>query len=218
MIPNSRSRSRAWAFSVGEPIRVRRGVVHHLREDHRPRRRQRAPCPPQMQGARMPVPDGLLAHAGGVDRVQRQGDFDEFLAVLHAVSRVVRSISGGIIRYGGSSERRIRREPALKKPFQSEERRVPATPCTYPACKLRARGRSNSADIVASICPSATTHTRSIIPGPRSRAGGQGPRYPANPAGGGERSPRRCPYRPSRYGQNTASDRRWRDGRCLGNG
>ena len=47
-------------------------------------RRQRPPRPPQMQRARMPVPDRLLPHAGGVDRVQRQGDFDEFLAVLYS--------------------------------------------------------------------------------------------------------------------------------------
>ena len=64
---------------------MRRRVVHHLREDHRPRRRQRPPRPPQMQRARMPVADRLLPRAGLVDGIQRQGDFDEFLlvAIIH---------------------------------------------------------------------------------------------------------------------------------------
>lgn len=47
------------------------GVVDQLREDHRPRRRQRSPCPPEMQGARVPVADRLLARYGGVDVVER---------------------------------------------------------------------------------------------------------------------------------------------------
>ncbi len=33
------------------------GIIHHLREDHRARRRQGPPCPPEVQGARMAVPD-----------------------------------------------------------------------------------------------------------------------------------------------------------------
>ena len=57
---------------------MRRRVVHHLREDHRPRRRQRPPRPPQVQRARMPVPDRLLPRRCLVDRLERQGDFDEF--------------------------------------------------------------------------------------------------------------------------------------------
>ena len=35
-------------------------VVDHLREDHRPRRRQRPPRPPEVQRARVPVADRLL--------------------------------------------------------------------------------------------------------------------------------------------------------------
>ncbi len=54
------------------------GVVDHLRKDHRPRRRQRAARPPQVQGAGVAVADGFFARGGGVDGVQRQGDFDEF--------------------------------------------------------------------------------------------------------------------------------------------
>ena len=69
-----------------EEVRITRRVVHHLREDHRPRRRQRPPRPPQVQRARVAVADGLLAGTGLVDRLQRQGDFDEFLLRGHAVS------------------------------------------------------------------------------------------------------------------------------------
>ena len=99
----------------GEPVRVRRGVVHHLREDDRPRRRQRPPRPPQVQGARMPVPDGLLAHAGGVDRVQRQGGLDQLLAGLHIRFHAVRSLSGGSTASGISAGGRSLRKPALAR-------------------------------------------------------------------------------------------------------
>lgn len=60
-----------------EQVRVRRGVIDHLREDHRPRCRQRPARPPQVQRARVPVANGFLARAGDVDRLQRQGDFDK---------------------------------------------------------------------------------------------------------------------------------------------
>ena len=68
-----------------EQVRMRRRVVHHLREDHRPRRRQRPPRPPQVQRARVPVADRLLPRAGLVDRLERQGDFDELLSRLSFV-------------------------------------------------------------------------------------------------------------------------------------
>ena len=53
------------------------GIVDQLRKDDRPRRRQRPPRPPQMQRGRMSMPDGLLPRTSRIDRVQRQGDFDE---------------------------------------------------------------------------------------------------------------------------------------------
>ncbi len=62
-----------------EQVGMRRRVIDHLRKDHRPRRRQRPPRPPQVQGARMPVSDRLLARCRLVDGFERQGDFDEFL-------------------------------------------------------------------------------------------------------------------------------------------
>ena len=68
-----------------EEVRVRRRVVHHLREDHRPRRRQRPPRPPQVQRARVPVADRLLPRRRLVDRLQRQGDFDELLVSFHSL-------------------------------------------------------------------------------------------------------------------------------------
>jgi hypothetical protein len=54
------------------------GVVDHLRKDHRPRRRQRPPRPPQVQRAGVAVANGFLPRRRHVDIVQRQGDFDEF--------------------------------------------------------------------------------------------------------------------------------------------
>ena len=80
MMRNSRCRSFSCAFSVGKRSGMARRIVHHLREDHGPRRRERPPRPPQMQRARMPVTDGLLARRCLVDRVQRQGDLDELLS------------------------------------------------------------------------------------------------------------------------------------------
>ena len=102
-----------------EEVRMRRRVVHHLREDHRPRRRQRPPRPPQVQRARVPVPDRLLAGRRLVDRVQRQGDFDELLAVIHERNHVIecRSISWhlriatGASRWSWRSQAHLRRCP-----------------------------------------------------------------------------------------------------------
>src|SRR5215467_13172925 len=64
-----------------ENIWMRRGVVHHLRKDHRPCRRQRPPRPPQVQGARMPMPDRLLPRRGLVDSFKWQSHFNEFFLV-----------------------------------------------------------------------------------------------------------------------------------------
>ena len=76
-------------FPLGHPpslgnakqrVHVFRRVVHHLREDHRARRGQRAPRPPEMQRARMPVTNRLLARRCCVDRLQRKSDLDQLLA------------------------------------------------------------------------------------------------------------------------------------------
>ena len=99
MIRKSRWRSFSCAFSVGKELRMARRVVHHLREDHRPRRRQRPPRPPQVQRARVPVADGLLRADAIVDRLQRQGDFDEFLFRVIAV----RSVHAGCSARASSS-------------------------------------------------------------------------------------------------------------------
>ena len=64
-----------WGTHRGRP-----GDVHHLREDHRPRRGQGPARPPEMQGARVPVPDRLLPRRRGVDGVEGQGDLDELFA------------------------------------------------------------------------------------------------------------------------------------------
>lgn len=50
-------------------------IVDHLREDHRPCRRQRPPRPPQMQRAGVPVPDRLLPSRRRVDD-EFSGAFD----------------------------------------------------------------------------------------------------------------------------------------------
>src|SRR5262249_5193817 len=62
-----------------ENVRMRRRIVHHLRKDHRSRRRQRPPCPPQMQRRRMPMPNRLFPRRRLVNGLQGQGNFDEFL-------------------------------------------------------------------------------------------------------------------------------------------
>jgi hypothetical protein len=59
---------------VAHPLAV---VTHVL---HGPRRRERATCPPQVQRARMPVADRLLAYRGFVDRIERQRNLDQFLS------------------------------------------------------------------------------------------------------------------------------------------
>ncbi len=66
-----------------ELIREAGGVIHQLRKQHRPTRRQRPPRPPQVQGAGMPMPDRLLPRRRRVDRFQRDRDFDQFLLVGH---------------------------------------------------------------------------------------------------------------------------------------
>ena len=72
-------------------------VIHHLRKDHRPRRRQGPPRPPQMQSRRMPMPDGLLPCRRLVDGIQRQRHLDELLAGLH---RAVGQIAALGLRFG----------------------------------------------------------------------------------------------------------------------
>lgn len=67
-----------------EKVWKRRRVVHHLREDHRARRRERASGPPQMQSARMSVSNGLFPPGCVIDRLKWQSDFDEFFPVWHA--------------------------------------------------------------------------------------------------------------------------------------
>ena len=79
-------------------------VVDHLREDDRTRRRERPARPPQMQRARVPVPDRLLARRRLVDGVERKGDLDELLAGTHqtpvALSSAVLMLSPHLINTG----------------------------------------------------------------------------------------------------------------------
>ncbi len=63
------------------------------REQHRPARRQRPPRPPQVQRARMPVPDRLLPRRVPRHLGDREVHLGEALAVLgdHAVTLLVSS-------------------------------------------------------------------------------------------------------------------------------
>ena len=79
--------TRQFAFGPAPDVRVckqlidvRRRVVDHLPEDHRPRRREWAPRPVEMQRARVPVPDGPFLCTGLIDLFQWKGDFDQLLA------------------------------------------------------------------------------------------------------------------------------------------
>jgi hypothetical protein len=60
-------------------------VVDQLTEQHRPTRRERPPRPPEVQRARMPMPDRLLARARRIDRLQRQRHLDQLFALGHAL-------------------------------------------------------------------------------------------------------------------------------------
>ena len=60
------------------PLLVSR-VIHKLCKDDCTGRRKWSPCPPKMQGAGVPMPNGFFACRCRVDRVQRQRNFNEFL-------------------------------------------------------------------------------------------------------------------------------------------
>jgi len=84
------------APGIGEQlVAVARGVVDHLREDHRAGRGQRAPRPPQVQRRGVAVADRLLACRRLVDGVERQGDLDELPCSDHptATSRHVTRVA-----------------------------------------------------------------------------------------------------------------------------
>jgi hypothetical protein len=67
-----------FVLSVFEPAALLvAGIIDQLRKNHRPRRRQRSPRPPKVQRGGMPVADGFFPRTSHIDRVQRQGDFDE---------------------------------------------------------------------------------------------------------------------------------------------
>ncbi len=61
------------------------GVVDQLGKNHGAGRGQRSPRPPQMQRAGVAVPDRFFAGGGGVNGVQRQGHFDQFLGCFNGV-------------------------------------------------------------------------------------------------------------------------------------
>lgn len=62
--------SRLRSVARREPLWPSGGIVHKLGEQHRTTCRQRPARPPQVQSGRMAVPDRLLLHRGGVDRIQ----------------------------------------------------------------------------------------------------------------------------------------------------
>ena len=70
-------------FLGGVQLRVGRGVVHKAGPDHSSCRRQRTPCPPQMQRGRVPVPDGFFPRCFRIDRFQRKGNFDQLFRCCH---------------------------------------------------------------------------------------------------------------------------------------
>ena len=85
-----------------EEIGANRGVVDHLRKDHSSCCRKRAPCPPEMKRAWMPMPNRLLPRAGLVDCLQRKRNLDELLLVL----RHERSLVFGGTHRGASARAR----------------------------------------------------------------------------------------------------------------
>ncbi len=80
MMRNSRCRSFSCFFSVGKRSGCADGSSTICAKITARAAAKRPPRPPQMQRARVPVPDRLLPRRGFVDRVERQRDFDELLA------------------------------------------------------------------------------------------------------------------------------------------
>src|SRR5262249_32050303 len=72
----------------GKEVQLRRRVVHHLREDHCPCRRERPPRPPQVERAGVAVADRLLPRCGLVYRFQWKSHFDQFLPTDRHVWRI----------------------------------------------------------------------------------------------------------------------------------
>ena len=101
MIRKSRCRSASCASSVGNALGPARRVVDERGEEHRPAGRQRPPRPPQVQRRRVPVPDRLLARRRAVDRLERQRDLDQLLAVLTGASLIRLSTVSRIGRAAG---------------------------------------------------------------------------------------------------------------------
>jgi hypothetical protein len=63
-------------------LRITPWIVHQLGEEDGPASGKRPPRPPQMQGGWVPVPDGFFPGRLLVDLLQRQSNFNEFLAAL----------------------------------------------------------------------------------------------------------------------------------------
>jgi len=59
-----------------------RRIIDKRCKEHRTAGSQWTACPPEMQGGRMPMPDGFLSGRYFINRLQRERDFDMFLAVL----------------------------------------------------------------------------------------------------------------------------------------
>ncbi len=87
--PAVRAATRQFRLRFASLRRVRQELVHVLRRivdhlpDHRPRRCQGAPRPPQVQRRRMAVPNRLLTRRRHVDCIQRQRHLDQLL--VHSV-------------------------------------------------------------------------------------------------------------------------------------
>nr|WP_245395603.1 hypothetical protein [Anthocerotibacter panamensis] len=54
-------------FLGWEKLRVTRWVIYHLRKNHRPRRRQGSPRPPQVQCTRVSMANRLFSSTGFID-------------------------------------------------------------------------------------------------------------------------------------------------------
>ena len=66
-------------FLCRELLRVGGGIVHQAGPNHSSGRRQWPPCPPEMQGGRVPVADGFLPGGLRIDFFQGQRHLDQFL-------------------------------------------------------------------------------------------------------------------------------------------
>lgn len=106
------------------------GVRSQRRADDRPARRHRPPCPTDVQGGDMAVPDALLPPRMGGDALDGQVDLDEALGMGHAchVWKTPRSSSISFRNEASAAAARLKSIAATMSSENSMPPRLGVTP------------------------------------------------------------------------------------------